>query len=107
MREKLEKIEMFVGNIDSFFHQKPYRCLLGSFIVGSILTAAVGLHFEHQRKAHAASHMTAPEAATLPPGPGAASGTKFDGLPPGTTPVPAPLSDDNAASDRADLETPE
>lgn len=105
MRDMLEKIERYVTNLNSFIREKPYRCLLGSFIVGGILTAALGLHFEHQRRANAANDMTAPVPADLPVGPGAATGTHFGALPPGTTPVPASLSDDNGAAEPGTSET--
>ena len=107
MRHMLQKIENFVTNANSFIREKPYRCLAGSFFVGSILTAAVGLHLEHGRAANAASEMTAPVPADLPPAPGPASGSTLHAFPPGTTPVPAPLSNENGAAERANSETPE
>jgi len=107
MRDILQKIETFVTNANSFIRGKPYRCLALSFIVGSIATAAVGLHFEHERRANAAIDMTAPVPADLPPAPGPARGTEVDTLPPGTTPVPAPLSDENEAAEPVRSETPD
>ena len=107
MRDMLQKIEMFVANANSFIREKPYRCLALSFIAGSIVTAAVGLHFEHERAANAASDMTAPVPPDLPPAPGPAPDAALDACPPGTTPVPALLSDQNGTAEAASSETPE
>jgi len=108
MREKLEKIEMFVGSIDCFFHQKPYRCLVGSFIVGGILTAAVGLHLEHERRANAAAVTTTPPAGTpIPDELGAPVPRSLDTPPPGPGASRPTASDDETAPDAASFPPPE
>ena len=106
MREKLEKIEMFVGSIDCFFHQKPYRCLVGSFIVGGILTAAVGLHLEHERRANAAA-VTPPAGTPIPDELGAPVPRSLDTPPPGPGASRPTASDDETAPDAASFPPPE